>query len=117
MARQPFPAGSLSGGDDFHFRGDDWSLGGNAGLLWQPHPMHSFGVTYFSPSNFDFQGESHLQYKEVAVDVPVAPGVTEAFCGGARGRQDGAGLRLLPLSRACGPRLLLPADAELEPGS
>ena len=28
----------------FHFKGHDWAYGFNAGILWQPHPMWSFGA-------------------------------------------------------------------------
>lgn len=67
--------GVLARGDEFKFEGEDWSLGGNAGLLWKPHRMHSFGLTYFSPSTFDFDGTSHLRYDDVILPIEVAPGV------------------------------------------
>ncbi len=40
----------------FRFKGHDWAYGVNAGLLWQPHPMWSFGAKYFSPTTMDYQG-------------------------------------------------------------
>ena len=62
-------------GDKFHFEGDDIALGFNLGVLWQPHQMHSFGVTYRSPTTMNFEGESHLRYDGFTVPVEVAPGV------------------------------------------
>ncbi len=40
----------------FHFKGHDWGYGFNAGVLWQPHPMWSFGAKYFSPTTMDYDG-------------------------------------------------------------
>src|SRR5436190_731881 len=40
----------------FHFKGDDLAFGFNAGLLWQPHPMWSFGAKYFSQTTLDYDG-------------------------------------------------------------
>ena len=49
-------------GDRFHFSGDDISPGFNAGILWQPHEKHSFGVSYRSSTdlNFDGRADTHL---------------------------------------------------------
>jgi long-chain fatty acid transport protein len=71
--------GVLAPGDEFRFEGEDWAVGATAGLLWQPHRMHSFGVTYFSPTTMDFEGDSHLQYAGFNVPVEVAPGVFFPF--------------------------------------
>jgi long-chain fatty acid transport protein len=38
------------------FKGHDWAIGANAGILWQPHPMWSFGAKYFSPTTMDYNG-------------------------------------------------------------
>jgi len=36
--------------------GEDWAYGFNAGILWQPHPMWSFGAKYFSATTLDYSG-------------------------------------------------------------
>jgi len=33
-------------------------LGLNAGIMWRPHPKHSFGVMYRSQTDVDFQGSA-----------------------------------------------------------
>jgi long-chain fatty acid transport protein len=38
------------------FKGHDWAYGFNAGLMWQPHPMWSFGAKYFSQTTQDYSG-------------------------------------------------------------
>ena len=43
-------------GDQFKFDGDDTGFGYTAGILWQPHPMWSFGVNYHSATTLDYQG-------------------------------------------------------------
>ena len=40
----------------FQFKGDDLAFGYNAGILWQPHPMWSFGAKYFSATTMDYDG-------------------------------------------------------------
>jgi long-chain fatty acid transport protein len=47
-------------------RGRDTDVGFNAGLLWQPLPQHSIGLTYRSATDMNFQG--HL-------DTPLPPPV------------------------------------------
>ena len=51
QALNPFIPGSL-----FHFTGNATGCGFNAGVLWQPHPMWSFGVNYRSPTTLDYSG-------------------------------------------------------------
>jgi long-chain fatty acid transport protein len=50
--------------DQSEFKGDAWSYGFNAGVLWQPHPQWSFGASYRSSSRMDYQGDFNLH------DVP-----------------------------------------------
>jgi long-chain fatty acid transport protein len=45
---------------EFKFRGDDTDVGYNIGLLWQPHPMHSFGVSYRSSTTMNFSGHAQI---------------------------------------------------------
>ena len=65
--------GVLAVGDEFKFKGDGTSVGFNAGLLWKPHRMHSFGVNYRSASNLEFEGHSRLFYKGFSVPTPFGP--------------------------------------------
>jgi long-chain fatty acid transport protein len=45
----------------FNFTGDGWSVGYNAGILWQPHPKISFGATFRSSASLNFQGNTDFQ--------------------------------------------------------
>ena len=38
----------------FSVDGDGWGCGFNAGVLWQPHPMWSFGVNYRNGTDIDY---------------------------------------------------------------
>lgn len=55
--------GILVPGDEFRFQGDGIGYGFNLGLLWQPHPQHSFGVTYRSATKIDFEGDVEITSK------------------------------------------------------
>jgi long-chain fatty acid transport protein len=46
--------------DEFKFTGDDYDFGANAGILWQPHKQHSFGLSYRSQTTMNFEGESRV---------------------------------------------------------
>ncbi len=41
-----------------HFRGRDTSAGFNAGVLWHPWVQHSFGVTYRSATDMNYNGHA-----------------------------------------------------------
>ncbi len=43
-------------GDESRFKADDGAVSFKLGLLWQPAPQHSFGVSYQSESRFKLQG-------------------------------------------------------------
>ncbi len=45
----------------FNFTGDGWSVGYNAGILWQPHEKISFGATFRSSASLNFQGNTDFQ--------------------------------------------------------
>jgi len=47
--------------DQFRFTGNDWALGANAGLLWQPWTEHSFGVSYRSETTMNLEGNSRIR--------------------------------------------------------
>ena len=55
--------GILVPGDQFKYSGDGTAIGFNAGILWQPHRMHSFGVNYFSRTSVDFDGDVNITSK------------------------------------------------------
>jgi long-chain fatty acid transport protein len=43
-----------------HFRGRDTDAGFNAGVLWHPWEQHSFGVTYRSATDMNYEGHGTL---------------------------------------------------------
>jgi long-chain fatty acid transport protein len=45
-------------GDQFSFDGDGVACGFNAGILYQPHPMWSFGVNYRYATDVNYKGTS-----------------------------------------------------------
>ena len=49
-----------SPGDYFSFKGDGLTVGGNAGILWQPTPQHSFGFSYHTPVSGDLTGHTQM---------------------------------------------------------
>ena len=53
-----FNRGLLSSSDIFEFKGDGFAFGLTAGILWQPHPMWSFGASYRLASTMDYDGHS-----------------------------------------------------------
>jgi long-chain fatty acid transport protein len=48
-------------GDSFRFKGDGVNYGFNAGLLWQPDPKWSFGLSYRSATELDYDGTADVQ--------------------------------------------------------
>jgi len=55
---------------DFDFKGDDFSVGFNAGILWQPVEQWSFGLNFRSATEMDYRGKSTF--------TNVGSGTTEA---------------------------------------
>jgi long-chain fatty acid transport protein len=53
-----FRRGLLAPGDAFWFKGDGTDVGFSAGLLWKPHDQWSFGVSYRSATDINFNGVS-----------------------------------------------------------
>ena len=45
----------------FDFDGDGWAVGYNAGILWQPHEIISFGVNFRSSAKVTLNGETHYE--------------------------------------------------------
>jgi len=65
-----------SSGDEFRFTGDDTDWGAVAGLLWQPTPRHSFGISYRSQTTMKLRGTSSstpalLPRQDAEVELPL----------------------------------------------
>ncbi len=58
-------------GDEFQFKGAGTGYGYNLGLLWQPTPQHSFGLSYFSATDIDYSGHAHLRVPSVKIPTPI----------------------------------------------
>lgn len=58
-------------GDEFQFKGTGVAYGFNLGLLWQPDPKHSFGISYFSATDVEYSGHSHLRIPSFSVATPI----------------------------------------------
>ncbi|MCE9611592.1 MAG: outer membrane protein transport protein [Chthoniobacter sp.] len=65
--------GVLATGDTFKFKGDGISYGITAGLKWDPHRMHHFGITYHGPTTIDFSGHTTLRTDPFTVATPFGP--------------------------------------------
>ncbi|HEY1660931.1 MAG TPA: outer membrane protein transport protein [Verrucomicrobiae bacterium] len=48
----------FSPGNRFNFTGEGWDIGYNAGILWQPDPMWSFGLNYRSGTEITYRGRA-----------------------------------------------------------
>ncbi len=46
----------------FNYSGDGTDFGFNAGILWQPHPMWSFGVNYHSSTKVNYNGTASQNF-------------------------------------------------------
>lgn len=65
--------GILAPGDEFKFKGDGTAYGFNAGIMWDPHPMHHFGATYRSATRVDYSGHTHVHTDPFKVATPFGP--------------------------------------------
>lgn len=72
-ARADLKRGILAPHDRFQFAGDGWSVGWNAGLMWKPHEMHSFGVMYRSQTDVEFEGSADTHFNSFDVPTPFGP--------------------------------------------
>jgi long-chain fatty acid transport protein len=77
--RAKLARGIVTPGDEFHFEGEGVGYGFNAGLLWNPHRMHSFGVMYRSAASLDFSGHSRVRIPSFSVPTPFGPFVVPRF--------------------------------------
>jgi long-chain fatty acid transport protein len=46
--------------DQFNFTGSDVSLTVTAGVMWRPHPRHSFGLSWRGPGEMTFDGRAEF---------------------------------------------------------
>ena len=74
-----FTRGIISPGDEFKFKGDDIAYGFDAGILWNPHRMHHFGLTYHSATSVDFNGYTRIQTNPFTIRTPRGPLVIPAI--------------------------------------
>jgi long-chain fatty acid transport protein len=63
----------------FNFTGDGWSVGYNAGILWQPHPKISFGATFRSSARMNFQGNTDFELEPGAYNSPAQRNASASF--------------------------------------
>ena len=63
----------------FNFTGDGWSVGYNAGILWQPHPKLSFGATFRSSARLNFQGNTDFQLQPGVYNTPEQRAASASF--------------------------------------
>jgi long-chain fatty acid transport protein len=63
----------------FNFTGDGWSVGYNAGILWQPHPKISFGATFRSSASLNFQGNTDFQLQQHPYNTPAQRSASANF--------------------------------------
>jgi len=62
--------GIFAAHDMFQFDGEGWSVGYNAGVMWKPSEQHSFGVTYRSQTDIEFEGNAHTFFNDQQVPTP-----------------------------------------------
>lgn len=65
--------GIVNPGDQFKFKGDGVAYGFDAGIMWNPHRMHHFGLTYRSATRLDFSGHSTVDVDNFSVATPFGP--------------------------------------------
>jgi long-chain fatty acid transport protein len=63
----------------FNFSGDGWSVGYNAGILWQPYQKISFGATFRSSANMKFQGNTDFELEPGAYNTPTQRNAEASF--------------------------------------
>ena len=63
----------------FNFAGDGWSVGYNAGILWQPIAKLSFGATFRSSTSLNFQGNTDFQLQPRPYNQPAKRDASASF--------------------------------------
>lgn len=66
--------GIIAPGDGFRFHGSGQSAGWVAGILWQPTPQHSFGVSYHSSTDVRLSGHTDVTFFLPPPPTPFGPG-------------------------------------------
>jgi long-chain fatty acid transport protein len=72
-AKADLKRGILAPHDRFQFDGEGWGVGYTAGVLWKPHVKHSFGVTYRSKTDIEFEGNADTHFNGFTVPTPIGP--------------------------------------------
>jgi long-chain fatty acid transport protein len=62
--------------DQFRFRGNNWAVGYDVGLLWKPVEQLALGAAFRSTTSFDFKGQTEY-YNNIA--FPPGVGTVPAF--------------------------------------
>jgi long-chain fatty acid transport protein len=68
--RAQLKRGVIKAHDMFEFDGEGWALGWNTGIMWRPTEQHSFGVSYRSQTDIDFEGDTHLAINSQTIPTP-----------------------------------------------
>jgi long-chain fatty acid transport protein len=63
----------------FNFTGNGWSVGYNAGILWQPLPEISFGATFRSSASLNFEGSTDFQLQRRPYNTPAQRDASASF--------------------------------------
>ena len=63
----------------FRFSGDGWSFGYNAGILWQPHHVISFGATFRSSAKMKYEGNTDFELQPGVYNKPENRGAQADF--------------------------------------
>jgi len=71
--RAELDRGIVIPGDNFRFKGDGVTYGFDAGIMWSPHRMHHFGLTYRSATRVDFSGHSSVDIDSFKIATPFGP--------------------------------------------
>jgi long-chain fatty acid transport protein len=82
-ARADLKRGIRAAHDRFQFAGDGWGTGWNAGLMWRPHEMHSFGVMYRSQTDVNFEGSVNTHFNSFSAGPVTVAGVDSSEPGSA----------------------------------
>lgn len=65
--------GIVNPSDTFKFKGDGVAYGFTAGVMWRPHRMHSFGLTYRSGTKIEYSGHTTVRVDPFDVATPFGP--------------------------------------------
>ncbi|HEX4084888.1 MAG TPA: outer membrane protein transport protein [Chthoniobacteraceae bacterium] len=104
---------SSSPGDYFQIKGDGFSVGGDAGLLWKPTARQAIGITYHSPVSGNLAG--HTTAGLSSSEISQAKAGNAAIAAGKAQLEAGiAQINALPLSEAEKQALIAKAQAQYQ---